>query len=93
MGCEATLSGGLQGSGRKRPGGLCCRGWAFERVLPVQLRLDHGDCVQHVLGPVFVFRVNHDNAKTVVLTFKPHAFGVIHMQVDIEGRWQFRRGV
>ena len=80
-------------SGRKRSGALWYVGCVFERMLPVQLRLDITDGIQDALRPVLIFGMNDHNAKTVIMAFKLHALGVIDMQVDIEGWREFRGGV
>ena len=64
--------------------------WVPERLLPGELRLDMSDGIQHSLCPVFVLRVHHDHAETMVMAFTAHTFGIIDMQVDIEGWRKFR---
>lgn len=50
--------------------------------------MSHG--IQHLLGPVFVARMNNDDPESVRLALHLHTFGIIYVQVYAEGRWKLR---
>ena len=60
-------------------------------MLPGELRLDFSDGIQDSLCPALILRVHDNHAKTVIVAFDLHAFGIIDMQVYIEG-WRKLRG-
>ncbi len=62
-------------------------------LLPGEQCLYVSDGIQNPLRPMLILRVHDNNAKTVIMAFRAHTFGVIDMQVDIEGRGEFRRTV
>lgn len=62
---------------------------ALALLLPGEQCLYVSDGIQNPLRPMLILRVHDNNAKTVIMAFRAHTFGVIDMQVDIEGRGNF----
>lgn len=60
------------------------------RSLPGQLRLDFSDGIQDPQRPALILWLHDNNTKAVIMPFKPHALGIIDMQVDIKCWRKFR---
>jgi hypothetical protein len=55
--------------------------------------LHPGDGFQDFVRPWLIIRTHDNHTETVVVTFNLHAFGIVHVQVDIKGGRQLRRRV